>query len=264
MTRKTHAAIAAAALMLGAPAMAQMITFYEGDGFRGRAVTSDQAVRNIERLGLRDADSVIVDRGRWEVCERPRFEGRCALLRRGHYDSAQIGFDVASARPAEGRRRYDVEPQASAAPLYEYRMRPSERVYQAPVSWSRAVMGPANQRCWVERQSVPMGASAGQPNVGGAIAGAVIGGILGHQIGGGSGRDAATAAGVVAGAAIGSNQGGGTVYGTQDVQRCTTTHNGPPSYYEVAYNFRGVEHRVQMSQAPGATVTVNERGEPRM
>ncbi|MBI5279605.1 MAG: glycine zipper 2TM domain-containing protein [Burkholderiales bacterium] len=264
MIRKTHAAVAAVALLFGVPALAQSITLYEGEGFRGRAVTTDAPVRNVERLGMRDADSVIVDRGRWEVCELPRFEGRCALLRRGHYDSAQLGFDVQSARPANSRRRYDLEPQVSAAPLYEYRQRPAERVYTVPVSWSRAVVGQASQRCWIERQSVPV-ASSGQANVGGALAGAVIGGVLGHQIGGGSGRDAATAAGVVAGAAIGANQGGGsTVYGTQDVQRCTTANVGPPSYYEVAYNFRGVEHRVQMSQAPGATVTVNERGEPRM
>jgi hypothetical protein len=69
---------------------------------------------------------------------------------------------------------------------------------------------------------------------------------------------------VVAGAAIGANAGSTQRYATQDVQRCTTAHSGPPAYYEVAYNFRGTEHRVLMTQAPGATVTVNERGEPGM
>ena len=37
-----------------------------------------------------------------------------------------------------------------------------------------------------------------------------------------------------------------------------------PAYWDVTYNFRGVEHRMQMTKPPGATVTVNERGEPRV
>jgi len=270
MAMTLKVALGAAAVMLASQAMAQ-ITFYEGEGFRGRAVTIDRDMRNLDRRGLGDrTGSVIVERGRWEVCEYPRFEGRCALLRRGEYDSLRgsgLEWNISSVRRVtrEGRR-YDVEPQVSSAPAYEFRRRPTERVYQVPVAWSRAVMGPPNQRCWVERQAVPMGNTGTGANVGGAIAGAVIGGILGHQIGGGSGRDAATAAGVVAGAAIGANQGTGssTMYGTQDVQRCTTAASGPPAYYEVAYNFRGTEHRVQMSSAPGTTITVNERGEPRM
>ena len=71
----------------------------------------------------------------------------------------------------------------------------------------RAVVGPPEQRCWVERQQVVE--DRGNANVGGAIVGALIGGVLGHQIGGGRGRDVATAGGAVAGAAIGSNAGGG-------------------------------------------------------
>lgn len=256
-----------AALVLAQTAMAQ-ITLYEREGFRGRAVTINGPMRNLDRQGLGDsAASIIVDRGRWEVCERPRFEGRCAVLRRGHYDSLRgsgLEWDISSVRPADNRRRYDFEPQVSTQPVYEYRRRASERVYEVPVAWSRAVMGPPNQRCWMERQAVPVASS--NTNVGGALAGALIGGILGHQVGGGSGKDAATAAGVVAGAAIGANSGGsgGTVYGTQDVQRCTTNYSGPPAYWDVAYNFRGTEHRIQMSSAPPATITVNERGEPRM
>ncbi len=34
--------------------------------------------------------------------------------------------------------------------------------------------------------------------------------------------------------------------------------------WEVSYEFRGREHRLQMSAPPGATVTVNQRGEPIM
>ena len=93
----------------------------------------------------------------------------------------------------------------------------------------------------------------------------MIGGILGHQIGGGRGRDVATAGGAVAGAAIGANagRGGGQVY-AQDVQRCATVQGqGRPEYWDVTYNFRGLEHRVQMSAPPGRTITVNGNGEPR-
>jgi hypothetical protein len=42
-----------------------------------------------------------------------------------------------------------------------------------------------------------------------------------------------------------------------------TFYEGGPAYWDVTYNFRGQEHRVQMSAPPGTTVTVNELGEPR-
>ena len=92
-----------------------------------------------------------------------------------------------------------------------------------------------------------------------------IGGGLGHQVGGGRGQDVATAGGAVAGAAIGSNvgRGGGQVYG-QDVQRCANvSRNARPDYWDVTYNFRGIEHRVQMTAPPGPTIAVNGDGEPR-
>src|SRR3954471_3634774 len=64
------------------------ITFYENEGFRGRAFTADKPVGNFERVGFNDmASSVIVDHGRWEVCEDAGFHGRCVVLRRGNYDS---------------------------------------------------------------------------------------------------------------------------------------------------------------------------------
>src|SRR5206468_4214108 len=72
----------------------------------------------------------------------------------------------------------------------QYRRHDGERTFEAPVTAVRAVVGPPEQRCWVERQEIEQ---RGAPNVGGAIAGAVIGGVLGHQIGSGRGRDVATA-----------------------------------------------------------------------
>lgn len=265
MNTSLKAALAAATVVLAGQALAQ-VTLYEGREFRGRAISIDRAVPNLERLNFDDRTrSAVVERGRWEVCEEPRFQGRCAVLRRGHYDSlreAGVQWRIASVRPAEGRRRYDAEPEVSQAPLYEYRRRPSERVHEVPVNWTRAVMGPPNQRCWVERQAVPAQTNS---NVAGGIAGAVIGGILGHQVGGGSGKDIATGVGAVTGAVVGSNMGGGNnAYATQDVQRCATEQSSTPAFYEVSYTFRGTEHRVQMSAPPGRTVLVNERGEPRV
>jgi uncharacterized protein YcfJ len=70
----------------------------------------------------------------------------------------------------------------------------------------------------------------------------------------------------VAGAAIGANAGrggGGGGVVERDVQRCQTTQNTQPEYWDVTYNYRGVEHRVQMSAPPGRTIAVNARGEPR-
>jgi hypothetical protein len=64
----------------------------------------------------------------------------------------------------------------------------------------------------------------------------------------------------VAGAIIGSQVGGTS----GDVRRCERAYPGRPDYWDVAYQFRGVEHRVQMSAPPpGRTILVNARGEPR-
>jgi uncharacterized protein YcfJ len=127
------------------------------------------------------------------------------------------------------------------------------------------VIGPPEQRCWVERQVVDSG-TAGM-NVPGAIVGGIAGGVLGHQIGSGRGQDVATGIGAATGALVGANVGrdtAGTAY-TQDVQRCTTLPASTrPDYWDVTYTFRGYEHRVQTATPPGATILVNAQGEPRI
>ena len=273
MKRSLQAVVAAAALVVAGHAAAQ-ITLYDGEGFRGRAVTIDGPMRNLERLRLDNkVSSAVVEHGRWVMCSEPRFEGRCVVLRPGSYPSLsefRLDNKVSSVGPAEDRRRWgryeEVAPGVATAPVYEYRVRPGERLFDVPVASVRAVVGPPNQRCWIERQQVTQAAPSNQPNVGGAIGGGRVGGILGHQIGGGSGKDLATAGGAVAGAVIGSNVANqnGTQVGTRDVQRCQNVTSTTPDYYDVSYVFRGTEHHVQMSAPPGATVRVNERGEPRM
>jgi uncharacterized protein YcfJ len=97
------------------------------------------------------------------------------------------------------------------------------------------------------------------------IAGALIGGILVHQVGGGTGRDVATAGGAIAGAAIGNNVANQNNVSTRDVRRCENVSNPRPEFWEVTYDYRGVQHRVQMSTPPGNTIAVNAKtGEPRM
>ena len=246
---------------------AAQVTFYEAEGFRGRAVTASRTIPNFERIGFNDrASSAIVDRGQWEVCEDAGFRGRCVVLRRGNYPSLgsmDMNNRISSVRPVSGRRDYpNAVPAPAPAPVYEYRRRPNEKVFEARVMSVHAVMGPANRRCWVERQQVA--GPGGEPNVGGAVVGAIIGGILGHQIGNGRGQDAATAGGAIAGAAIGANAGneGGAVY-DRNVRRCETMPGGTPAYWEVIYRFHGVDHRVEMSAPPGPTILVNRNGEPR-
>ena len=129
----------------------------------------------------------------------------------------------------------------------------------------RAVVGPLQQRCWVERQVVDTGSPG--INVPGAVVGGVVGGILGHQIGSGRGQDLATGIGAAGGAVLGANVGrdaAGTVY-TQDVQRCANVSTPAPlDYWDVTYNFRGYEHHVQTTSPPGRTILVNAQGEPRV
>src|SRR3978361_1135145 len=120
MNKHTRIALAASLLVLAGHASAQ-ITFYEGEGYRGRAFTTDKGVENFARIGFNDrASSVVVDRGRWEVCEDARYRGRCVVLRRGSYDSLRgLGLEnrISSVRPINVRARYDNEaPQPLPAP----------------------------------------------------------------------------------------------------------------------------------------------------
>lgn len=275
MKKSLQTVLAVAALAAAGHAAAQ-ITLYEGEGFHGRSMTVNDRVWNLNREGFNDrASSIIVERGRWELCEHARFEGRCVILRRGSYPSLrQVGLNnrISSIRPADGRRRYEElppppPPPVAVEPAYEWRRRPQEVVYEVPVAAVHAVVGPPNQRCWVERQQVAEPVPRNEPNVGGALIGGIVGGILGHQVGGGTGKDLATIGGAVGGAVVGSNlanqNAGGTRVVNRDVQRCETVPNATPAYYDVVYFHRGLEHHVQMSAPPGRTILVNERGEPR-
>lgn len=259
---------AAAATLACATAASAQVTFFERDGFTGRSFTANAPISNFERYGFNDrASSVVVRGGWWEVCTDARFSGSCVTLRPGSYGSlGAMGMNdrVSSVRPAQ--MAGGPPPAFQSGASYDYRRRQNERTYEAPVTSVHAVMGPPQQRCWVEQQQVQTQGS--NMSIPGGIAGAIIGGVLGHQIGGGRGQDIATGVGAVGGAVVGANvgrnYGSGPQYGTQSVQRCENVANGPPAYWDVTYNFRGQNHRVQLTQPPGSTILVNGRGEPRV
>jgi uncharacterized protein YcfJ len=217
-------------------AAAPRITFYEREGFGGQQFTTEKPVGNFERFGFNDrASSVDVVGNRWEVCEDARFSGRCVVLRPGRYPTlVSLGLNnrVSSVRLLDRNARLD-ESRYAPAPVAasdgrDYRRRGSERVFEANVTSVRAVVATPEQKCWIEQEQVQQRGNE-------AVVGALIGGILGYQVG----------------------------PQTRDVQKCVTVPNQAPSYWDVTYNFRGQDHRVQMSTRPGPTVTVNERGEPR-
>jgi uncharacterized protein YcfJ len=261
--------LAVAGLAIATQASAE-ITFYQDAGFQGRYFTTQRQVGEFTRYGFNHpASSVVVTSNRWEVCEDPRFGGRCVVLRQGQYPSLEaMGLHDGISSVRSVSRNAQIDDGRYAPPpvvAYDYRRRNNERLYEASVTSVRAVVGPPEQRCWVEREEVVV--DRREPNARGAIIGAVIGGILGHQVGGRNDKGVATVGGVVAGAAVGGSIGGGN-HGQQvvsrDVQRCDVVPSqAEPDYWDVTYIFQGREYGMQMTSPPGATVTVNRNGEPR-
>lgn len=251
----------------GSAPAAVNITFFEDERFQGRAYTATGQIPNLRRTGFNDrASSAVVSGERWEVCDNNRYKGQCRVLRPGQYPSlASMGLndEITSVRVLPRNTRV-ADNRYAPAPMQSYdgRRRNGERLYEADITSSRAVLATSGQRCWVESTQVP--AERSGANIPGAVVGALLGGILGHQVGNGSGQDIATVGGVVAGGAFGAQFGRDGKPTTQDVQRCEAVPGGAqPAYWDVTYNFKGIDHRVQMASAPGNRITVNERGEPR-
>lgn len=259
-----------AGMALAAPASAE-VTFFEHDGFRGRSFTTQRKVGDFKRIGFNDrASSVVVTSDRWEVCEDIRFGGRCVVLRQGQYPSlAAMGLNDRVSSVRDVSRNARIEDDRYAPPplvAYDYRRRHNERLYEAQVTSVHAVVGPPEQRCWVEREQFLQ--DRREPNASGAVIGAVIGGILGHQIGNGDNRNVATVGGVVVGAAVGSSVGGDRreqQVVSRDVERCAfVPSQAEPDYWDVTYVFDGRPYRMQMTSPPGPTVLVSRNGEPRI
>jgi uncharacterized protein YcfJ len=264
MHKASKLAIALTAALCAGAASAQ-VTLYGQEGMRGRAFTVGGPVENLQGTGFNDrASSMIVQRGEWEVCGDSFYRGDCRIVRPGQYPSLSalgMGNEISSIRPMNPPPRYSYAPAPVVTQRYDYYPRYEEAVYNADVIAVRAVGGPPEQRCWVERDRV---GGINERHVAGGIVGGILGGVLGHQIGGGRGQDVATALGAVGGAAIGANVAGGPAY-SQDVRRCeTVSSNWEPAYWDVTYVFRGQQHRAQLSYQPGPTIAVNGDGVPRV
>lgn len=277
MTSTVHALLGTTLLAFGVHAAAQ-VTYYENANFQGRASTATSRVTNLERSGFREraTSAVVTGTARWQACDDTRFAGRCMVLRPGRYADLQaMGMHerVSSLRPLAANERVA---DADYAPLpqvaQDFRRRHNERLFDAEVTSSRAVVGTPGQRCWMESSQVSQPAPASMTsnlNLPGAAVGAVVGGILGHQVGGGSGKQIATVAGALGGAALGSQYGKSDAPAqqavAQDVRRCDSNPvQAVPAYWDVTYDFKGQQHRMQMASAPGRTVVVNAKGEPRI
>jgi uncharacterized protein YcfJ len=246
------------------PPLPGQVTFYQGDGFRGRSFSTSTDVGDLRRSGFNDrASSVVVVGERWEICDDAGFSGHCVFLRPGNYPSlAAMGMNdsVSSVRMVPpGMPVSDNNWAPLPPPAYDARPRPQEQLFQAQVIASHAVFGSPTQHCWVEQAQV----RDNRNQVGGAVIGGILGGILGHQVARGGGAVAAGAiGGAVVGGAIGNANSGTRV---EDVQRCQDVPaSGPPQYWDTIYTFQGVEHHVQTTAPAGATITVNRFGEPRV
>jgi uncharacterized protein YcfJ len=136
-----------------------------------------------------------------------------------------------------------------------------DSVDYARVIASRPVYGPpvARQVCTPETVSRPAEHSAG-----GAILGGLTGALVGSRFGGGHGKDATTVAGAIGGAVIGDRIGAANGTETTTRERCDTVYEaGPPTGYEVTYEYQGQQGTVTLSHPPGdhvklrRTVTVD-------
>jgi uncharacterized protein YcfJ len=243
------------------------ITLYERDNFEGRSFDATSDIVSLARFSFNDmASSIVITGGRWEVCEDSSYHGRCLVLRPGRYPSLHgsgLGNKITSLRLVPAGTLVE---DARYAPLAEmpvqtqWQPRPEEAIYQAQVVSSRAVYTNGGQgQCWISHDEVSSDQRRDN-RVGGAVIGGLLGGIIGHQIGD---SNAATVGGAIGGAAVGAAIGNNVHIGGQDVQHCSSQVQGPPQYWDTTYAWKGVQHHVQTTAAPGTTVTVNEYGEPR-
>jgi Beta/Gamma crystallin len=87
-------------------AMAQAVTFFQNEGFRGPSFSQNTAIGNFERFGFNDrASSVVIRSGAWQLCSDAGFGGNCVTLRPGSYPNlGAMGMSrrVSSARPVGG------------------------------------------------------------------------------------------------------------------------------------------------------------------
>lgn len=97
------------ALAIGATAcaaMAQDVELYDRPDFRGARLSVHEQVPDLDQYGIGGrVASIVVNRGQWEMCTQPRFDGNCVTLGPGRYDNLPpaLSGQVASVRQVEDR-----------------------------------------------------------------------------------------------------------------------------------------------------------------
>jgi len=98
-------------LLFSLPVLADgQATFYGWQNFGGQDVTISDSSRDFSVSGA-PPESALIRSGKWEVCSRPDFLGRCTVLPPGEYPKVGEQFGhIASAREIEtipeGERNY--------------------------------------------------------------------------------------------------------------------------------------------------------------
>lgn len=82
------------------------ITFFEHSEFRGQRIDGETDIVDFLDVGFNDrVSSVVVNRGRWQICSDGGYRGRCVVLEPGLYprlDDLQMNDVVSSARRLRG------------------------------------------------------------------------------------------------------------------------------------------------------------------
>ena len=97
------------------------VVLFEHANFEGRQVGISSTVARLGDLGFNDtASSVIVRRGRWQLCEHSDFGGECLVLGPGRHALESVFNDRASSiRPLYGNADQPL-PRGGAIVLYEF------------------------------------------------------------------------------------------------------------------------------------------------
>ncbi|MDE2004551.1 MAG: beta/gamma crystallin family protein [Betaproteobacteria bacterium] len=84
--------------------LADSVTFYQEDNYRGNQFTADRAIANFAGSGFNDrVNSAVVHDGRWEICVDAGFNGSCSVLAPGAYPNlGAYAGRISSVRPMDG------------------------------------------------------------------------------------------------------------------------------------------------------------------
>lgn len=110
----------------------------------------------------------------------------------------------------------------------------------------------------IARQVCAPVTQAAASNPGAAVAGGLLGALVGSRFGGGNGKAGTTIAGAIGGAVLGDAMASGPTNSTR--QQCNTVYEqGPPSGYQVTYEYQGKLLTTTTRMPPGEYLKVHNR-----